>query len=325
MTDFDSGEIPESARPDPQYVGFDLDAVLTAVVGLRAEVPEDAFTAEVLGTERFGSGVVISDDGLVLTIGYLVTEAERVWLTTNSGVAAPAHVVAYDQVTGFGLVQALSRLDVSSVQIAAARGIQVGSQVIAASVGGREQALQTRLAAKREFAGYWEYLLEEALFTVPAHPRWSGAAMLDEQGKLIGVGSLLVQTTSAKGVQQSGNMFVPADLLPPILDDLLRFGRATREPRPWLGFYPAETESGVEITALAPQGPAETSGIDAGDVIVEVAGLRIDDLADLYRKMWDLGPAGTEVPLTVLRDGRPVQLTVVSADRESFLKRPALH
>jgi S1-C subfamily serine protease len=324
MSDIDD-DIPPDARPKQDELGFSLDRAFDAVVGLRSEIPEDAFTAEPLGTERFGSGTVIDRNGLVLTIGYLVTEASRVWLTTARGQVAPAHVVAFDQVTGFGLVQALARLDAEPLAIASSKGAQVGSPVVVAGAGGSSQTLMARLAAKREFAGYWEYLLDEALFTIPAHPRWSGAAMLDETGKLLGVGSLLVQTTAASGATQAGNMFVPADLLPPILDDLLRFGRVDRTPRPWLGFYPTETEEGVAIAATAEQGPAAKSGIDAGDVIVAVAGAEIEDLADLYRKMWKLGPAGTAVPLTLLRDGRPREVTVVSADRDTFLKRPALH
>ncbi len=325
MAELDDGRIPEAARPDPAASGFDLERTLDAVVGLRADVPADAFTAEPLGTDRRGSGVVINDRGLVLTIGYLVTEAASVWLTTNAGEAVPGDVVAYDQATGFGLIQALGRLEVPALEIAAAAGAQVGSPVIIAGAGGRDNALKSRLAAKREFAGYWEYLLEQALFTVPAHPRWSGTGMLDETGKLLGIGSLLVQTTTASGQTQGGNMFVPADLLPPILDELLHFGRVRRTPRPWLGFYPAETDEGIQITATADTGPAAQSGIDAGDVVVEVAGMPVESLADLYRTMWRLGPAGTDVPLTLVRDGRPMQVVVTSADRDDFLKRPALH
>ena len=325
MTDVEDGTIPEDAKPDPSELGFDLDRAADAVVGLRADVPEDAFTAEPLGTERQGAGVVIHENGLVLTIGYLVTEASQVWLSTNRGTAAPADIVAYDQATGFGLLQALGKLDVPALEIAPAAGAQVGSTVVIVGAGGADNAMKSRLAAKREFAGYWEYLLEQALFTVPAHPRWSGTAMLDETGKLLGIGSLLVQTTTAGGQTQAGNMFVPADLLPPILDELVSYGQVRRTPRPWLGFYPAETDEGIEITATADTGPAAKSGIDAGDVVVEVAGMPVESLADLYRTMWNLGPAGTEVPLTVLRDGRARTIRVTSGNREDYLRRPALH
>ena len=325
MTDVEDGTIPEDAKPDPSELGFDLDRTLDAVVGLRADIPEDAFTAEPLGTERQGAGAVIDKSGLVLTVGYLVTEATQAWLTTNQGRAVPADVMAFDQTTGLGLLQALGDLQVPVLDIAPAAGAKVGSRVVVAGAGGRDNAMMSRLAAKREFAGYWEYLLEQALFTVPAHPRWSGTAMLDETGKLVGVGSLLVQTTTASGQTQGGNMFVPADLLPPILEELVSFGQVRREPRPWLGFYPAETDEGIEITATADTGPAAESGIDAGDVVVEVAGMPVESLADLYRTMWNLGPAGTEVPLTVLRDGRARTIRVTSGNREDYLRRPALH
>ena len=248
MTDVEDGTIPEDAKPDPSELGFDLDRTLDAVLGLRADVPDDAFTAEPLGTERQGAGVVIDTSGLVLTIGYLVAEATQVWLTTNRGTAVPADVMAYDQATGFGLLQALGKLDVPALEIAPSAGAQVGSAVVIAGPGGRDNAMKSRLAAKREFAGYWEYLLEQALFTVPAHPRWSGTAMLDETGKLLGVGSLLVQTTTASGQTQGGNMFVPADLLPPILDELVSSwirpsGRADYAQISWSrAIHPGEVE-----------------------------------------------------------------------------------
>src|SRR5207237_4967739 len=105
-------EIPAEIQPKPEDCAFDLERALSAVLGLRATVPEDAFTAGTLGTERAGSGVLIREDGLVLTIGYLVTEAETMWLTSEGGGAVQGHVLAYDQETGCGLVQALGRLNI---------------------------------------------------------------------------------------------------------------------------------------------------------------------------------------------------------------------
>src|SRR5689334_22679927 len=223
---------PVEMRPRPEEWRFDLQKALDSVVGLRAEIPEDAFTAQILGTERAGNGVVIREDGLVLTIGYLITEASAIWLTTNRGAAVAGHPLAYDQATGFGLVQPLGRLDARPLARGSAAACRVGDEVIVAGHGGLAHALKARIIAKREFAGYWEYVLEEALFTAPAHPQWGGAALVGPDGRLLGIGSLLVQE-SAAGKAVDGNMFVPIDLLAPILSDLLTLGRAARPPRAW--------------------------------------------------------------------------------------------
>ena len=318
-------EIPPEAQPRPRELTFDLDAALASVLTLRAEVPPDGFTAPILGTERAGNAVLIDRSGLVLTIGYLITEAETIWLASTRQTVAPGHVVAYDFRTGFGLVQALGRLEVPPIELGSARELRVGEPLIVAAGGGRRGALSARLVGKREFAGYWEYLLDEALFTVPAHPHWGGAACLDRAGRLVGIGSLLVQEAMIQGQPKPGNMIVPIDLLSPILDDLLRLGSIGEPPRPWLGIYLGELEGGVVVTGLAPQGPAHKAGIEPGDLVIEVGGVPIGGLADLYRQLWSLGAAGVPVPLTLLRDGRPRRLTLRSADRESFLKKPSRH
>jgi len=318
-------QIPPQMQPKPAEVAFDLDQALNAVVALKAEVPEDAFTAPVLGTTREGNGVVIGTDGLVLTIGYLVTEAESVWLTGNTGVVVPGHVVAYDQSTGFGLVQALGRLNLPVLARGSSRIAAVGDRVIMASHGGRNHALLAQIAAKREFAGYWEYLLDEAIFTAPAHPHWGGAALIGRDGRLQGVGSLLIQEGGEGGAKQQGNMIVPIDLLEPVLDDLLRLGRVDRPARPWLGIYTMEAEGNLVIASLAEGGPAQRAEIKVGDRIVEVAGEKVMGLAHLFRRIWALGPAGTEIPLTLAREDDVFRIRVRSADRNDFLKKPHLH
>jgi len=315
---------PAEMRPRPEDWRFDLDRALDAMVLLRAEIPDDAFTASILGTERAGNGVVIGENGLVLTIGYLITEASVIWLTTTKGTVVGGTVLAYDQATGFGLVQPLGKLGVKPIERGSAASIRVGENVVVAGHGGRAHALKATVFAKREFAGYWEYVLDEALFTAPAHPQWGGSALIGADGKLAAIGSLLVQEKIDAGTIQ-GNMLVPIDLLGPILDDMVKTGRVQRPPRPWLGMYTTEAGERLVIAGLASGGPAERAGARVGDAVLEVAGAKPKTLADLWRKVWDLGPSGAVVPLKLARDGKINEVRIASADRADFLKKPHLH
>jgi S1-C subfamily serine protease len=315
---------PVEMRPRPEEWRFDLDNALDSVVGLRAEIPEDAFTAQILGTERAGSGVVIRDDGLVLTIGYLITEASTIWLTTNKGNVVGGFPLAYDQATGFGLVHPLGKLGVKAIERGSAGACRVGENVVMAGHGGRAHSLKATIFAKREFAGYWEYVLDEAIFTAPAHPQWGGAALIGADGKLLGIGSLLVQEKIDAGTLQ-GNMIVPIDLLAPILDDMLKLGRPNRPPRPWLGLYATEAGPRLVVAGLASGGPAEKAGLKVGDAILDVAGAKPSSLADLFRRIWASGDAGAEVRLKILRETATREVVMKSVDRNDFLKKPHLH
>ncbi len=298
-----------------------IDPSLRSVVAVRAHIPDDAFTAEGLGTLREGSGVVINEDGLVLTIGYLITEAEEVWLTTHDERVVAAHALAYDQETGFGLVQALQPLDLPALQLGKSGKAQVGDPVVFADGAGR--SIRSSIVAKQEFAGYWEYLLDEAIFIAPAHPSWGGAAMIGADGDLLGIGSLRLQMMRSGNTVEI-NMVVPIDLLPPILDDLLTKGHAERQPRPWLGVFSAESDGDVVVMSVSEDGPAAKAGIQRGDIISDVRDGGVEGLADFYRKLWDAGPAGAEVPMRIVRDGRESWLRVKTADRNKFLKRPMM-
>jgi S1-C subfamily serine protease len=326
MSDNKPWAFDESLQPRADEVGFDLPRAMDAVVLLRAEIPEDAFTGGILGTERVGYGVVIRESGIVLTIGYLITDAETIWLTTNAGAVVPGHALAYDQATGFGLVQALGELRAPALARGSAAAVADGDEVYVLGHGGRAHALKAKLIAKREFAGYWEYLLEEALFTTPAHPQWGGAALVDAGGRLVGIGSLLVQEVLEEGEESvQGNMFVPVDLVEPILEELLAHGRASRAPRPWLGMYTQPTDGRLVVGGLAPGGPAEKAGVHAGDLVLGVGGVRTPSLAEFLRKVWRLGGPGVEVPLMLARQGDVLRLSVRSGDRSDFLKKPRLH
>ena len=314
---------PAEMQPKTDGVRFDLASALRSVVMLRAKIPDDAFTAEILGTERFGNGVVIRDDGLILTIGYLITEAESIWLTANDGTVVPGHPLGYDFASGFGLVLPLGQLGAPALPLGSAAGLAAGDDVVVIGRGGRSHALEAQVFAKREFSGYWEYVLDEALFTTPPHPEWSGAALVDGEGRLIGVGSLFIQE-KVDDDEIRGNMFVPIDLLLPILDDLVTRGRSAAPPRPWLGMYTIEIEGRLMVNALATDGPAERAAIHPGDVVTEVAGQRVAGLAELFRTVWRQGPAGTEIALTLVRNGVPMRVRVRSADRTDFFRKPSL-
>ncbi len=325
--------VPPNLQPRPADYAFDLEAAMSAVVGLRAAIPEDAFTAQVLGTERAGNGVVISDNGLVLTIGYLITEAETIWLSPNTGLPVEGHALAYDQETGFGLVQALARLPVPALPVGNSGKARVGDPVIMAGAGGLNRSIAASIVAKQEFAGYWEYMLDEAIFTAPAHPNWGGAALIGASGQLLGIGSLKLEHGRDSQVEPQGgddisghlNMIVPIDLLKPIFEDLLRHGRPNRPPRPWLGFYAAEIENRIVVIGLAERGPAHRAGLRTGDIVRAIDGADVHSLAAMFRRVWACGPAGVDIPVKVEREGRLVDCRIASADRSSFFKVPRLH
>ena len=301
--------------------GLDLEAISRSVVKLRADVPEDAFTAGVLGSQRTGNGVVINSDGLILTIGYLVTEATDVWLTTPDGRELAAHPLAYDQVTGFGLVLPLENADIAPVPLGSSAELAVGDKAHVVSSPEFAEPQPVQIFARREFAGAWEYLLDDAIFSVPAHPHWSGAALIDGRGCLVGIGSLLVRELTA-GEEVNANMFVPIDLLKPILEELTTRGRTSRQSRPWLGVYAVEMTGKVYVTGVADGGPAHLADIREGDLISHVAEHDVVSLPDFYRRLWAVGPAGSGVPLTAIRGGTRLHLNVRSVDRVDLLKRP---
>jgi S1-C subfamily serine protease len=321
-----SGPLP-ATRPHPKDYSFDLSAVLDAVRPIRSAVPADGHTAATLGTEREGNAVLIDSDGLLLTIGYLIVEATDVIVSDRKGMPVPAQVVGYDHETGFGLVRAARSLDIEPLTISQdVASLETGDEIVIAAQGGLDQAMRGRVAARREFAGSWEYLLEAAIFTVPLHPHWSGAALIDPKtGHLFGTGSLFVQEALGGDEQAPGNMFVPIDLLTPILDDLIALGRPARKPRPWLGMHTTEAMGHLLVAGVHSGGPAENAGVEPGDIIQRVDGQQVRGLSDLYRKMWSAGESGTEIRLAVVRGMEALEIVVRSGDRHRYLKLPQRH
>ena len=297
--------------------------VISSVVAISAIIPDDARTVRTLGGMRSGSGIVIDDDGLVLTIGYLILEAEKAAVTNAEGELVPAALVAYDHATGFGLLRAEQPLGLNPVKLGASADLSEGTNVIVVSKGGPMPVMRARVASRREFAGYWEYLLDNAIFTVPPFPQY-GAALIDRDGRLVGVGSLMVNDAAGPDAPVPGNMFVPIDLLKPILDELLEKGRVSATSHPWLGIYTNENKGRVIVVRLATDGPAAEAGIRPGDIIIGVGGRRVSGIADFYRKIRAQGGAGAEIPidlLPVMEGGLDIKtIKVFSRDRHDWLK-----
>jgi S1-C subfamily serine protease len=323
MPSMSEWKVPPAFQPRPGDYSFDLDTVLNSIVGLHSIIPPDAFLAETLGTERAGNGVLI-DDGLVLTIGYLITEAETVWLHLGDGRVVQGHALGFDSETGFGLVQALGHIDLAPLPLGSSGATKVGDRVVVGGAGGRTRSVASQIVAKQEFAGYWEYLLDEAIFTYPAHPNWGGAGLISAKGELIGIGSLQLER-EREGKAEHVNMTVPIDLLKPVIDDIRKFGRVNKPVRPWLGMYSTEIDNRVMVVGIASRGPAARAELKAGDVILAVNGEKITSQTAFYRKLWALGPAGVDVPLTVYHEGVTLDVTLSSTDRAKLLKAPRLH
>jgi S1-C subfamily serine protease len=294
-------KVPPANQPRAADYGFDLDHALSSVVGLHSIIPSDAFSADTLGTERAGNGVLI-EDGLILTIGYLITEAETVWLHIGDGRVVPGHALGVDNVSGFGLVQALGHMDIDPLPLGSSATTEIGDRVVLGGAGGRTRSVASHIAAKQEFAGYWEYLLDEAIFTHPAHPNWGGTGLISNRGELIGIGSLQLER-ERDGKAEHVNMVVPIDLLKPVLDDLRK----------------------VVVVGISAKGPAARAELKAGDVILAVAGEKVSSQTGFYRKLWSLGSAGVDVPLTVYHEGVTFDVVLASIDRAKLLKAPRLH
>ena len=297
-----------------------IEDLVSAVVRIKTHVTPDGRTVEGLGREREGSGIVIDNDGLVLTIGYLMVEAYAAEVVDNHGRTVPANVVGYDHETGFGLLRTMEPLKLKPMPLGKSADVKERDPVLVASFGGADMVAGAYIVAKREFAGNWEYMLDEALFTAPPHPAWSGAALINREGKLIGVGSLIVGDAIGGSDKTPGNMFVPIDRLLPILGDLISDGRVAGPGRPWLGINTDELRGRLFVSRVTPGGPAEKAGLKRGDVIVSVNGEPPKSLADFYRKVWAQGAAGATVPLDVLQDSQVRRVDVKSINRLDHLK-----
>jgi serine protease Do len=314
-------EPPESSNPSTGVQrGLTLESL--SVVRVRARAVANARSGRTLGLQREGTGVVIDSSGLVLTIGYLITEAEKVELLTSEGKVYPARVVAYDATTGLGLVKGLVNLPIKPIDLGDSSAAREREMVLIVGFDGVAPAY---IVSKRRFVGYWEYLLSEAIYTAPATVNWQGAALLNREGKLIGIGSLAVGNAMDGNGAVPGNMFVPIDIIKPVLGDIIANGQATSKPRPWLGVSSQEAGSNLIVTRVSPEGPADDAGIRAGDIIVGIGGEALKGQADFYKRLWKSGVAGVEIELDVLKGNKVEALKVKSIDRTNYFRVQATY
>ena len=311
----------EARLPGVSNLSPPVAQALSAVVGLKTTIPKDRRSAQTLGTEREGHGALIGDDGLILTIGYLIMEADSVTITDIDGNELPAYIVGYDYESGFGLVRTDRPIDLRPMSFGDSDTLELRSEAYVAGLGGEKATLKVKVAGRREFAGYWEYLLDNAIFTVPAYPLWGGSALIGQDGTLLGIGSLLVQEALGPGAPAfPGNMYVPINRLKPIFQELVANGRLSTPPRPWLGLLTVEHMGQLVVGGISDGGPADRAGLQRGDVLHALDGEVLDDVPDFYRKLWASGPAGTAVTLRMERDNDSFEVTVRTGDRAHYHK-----
>ena len=302
-------------RPAEQV---DAAQTLSAVVRVRAKIVPTARSAETLGMQREGSGVLVRD-GYVATIGYLVIESESIEVTAADGRSVPAALAAYDHASGFGLLKLLAPISGRPLPLGDSSALVEREPALVATSGGEGVNL-VQVVSRRPFSGGWEYMLEAAIFTYPPVMNWSGASLISAKGELLGLGSLIVADAAGTGTQMPGNMFVPAELLKSILEDLIAGGRAAGPARPWLGVNSEEMRGRLFVTRVSPGGPADKAGLKSGDILIGVGSDEVSSLADFYRKVWARGAAGVDVPLRLLQGVQLKELTVRSIDRVEYFR-----
>jgi S1-C subfamily serine protease len=310
------------AQPAPGKSAYQhlIDAA-NAAVTVKTKAIANARSSRTLGDERSGAGVLIAPEGLVLTIGYLILEADQVEVTTARGRTLPATVVAYDHATGFGLLRPIGPLDVKPIKLGSSAGVESLDRLMTVGGAGEDSVTVATVVSRRRFAGYWEYMIDEAIFTSPPRPDHSGAALINKDGELVGIGSLFVMDAAVPGERLPGNMFVPIDLLKPILAEMVRTGQQKGGRRPWIGVSSLEEDGRIKVLRVSDDSPAAQAGIAPGDILLAIGGEKLENLPDFYRRLWSSGAPGVEVQLKVLHGSEIRDVTIKSIDRAELIRR----
>ncbi len=302
---------------------FDIHETVESIVPINTYIPENSFSAEMLGSERSGHGIIIDDDGLLLTVGYLITEADSIWITPKGREPVPGYIVGNDFESGLGLIKPMKPLNLPKIEFGTVTKLKKADKVVLANSTGLASLVESKIISIKEFAGRWEYLVDQAIYTAPALSNWAGSALIGLDGLLYGVGCLLIQDPEAEKEVSACNMFVPTDTIRPYISEIKTFGGRKRPPRPWLGMLVQEEDEVLVITGIFTGCPADDAGLQLGDVITHVGDAPVYKLRELFAEIWQLGHSGVEVPLQLVRDGKEYKVEILSSDRESsFFRGP---
>jgi S1-C subfamily serine protease len=304
---------------------FDVKEKLDSIVAVTTYVPDNSYSADFLGTERSGHGIVIGDEDLIVTIGYIITEAETIWISKNDADAVPGYIIGNDYESGLGLIKPMSRLNLPKIECGTLSDLTVGDPVLIAGHGGLGYMMESYVSQIEEFTGRWEYILDKAIYTSPVHPNWAGAALIGDDGKLYGVGCLLIQEAEESEKILGQNMFVPIDTIIPNLDEIREYGARKKLPRPWLGLLLQEEKAQLVVTGIFTGCPADKAGLKLGDKIAAINNNSVTTLSLFFREIWGMGDSGVDIPLTIQRDSLELVVVVKSSDRETSFRRGSVN
>jgi len=299
-----------------------IEKFYESIVGISSVAVDNARSLATLGKERSGSGIVIDKEGHILTIGYLVIEADTIEITLANGDTYPGKVVGYDHATGFAILKSIVPKKLFPVDLGESEKIKENDVLYILPHLDEGPGSPTKLVSRRPFAGSWEYFLEKPIYTYPFNPHWQGTPLLNEKGQLLGIGSLFIRDSIAEGINSPGNLFVPIELLKPILKDLINEGKRKTKLNPWMGLTPDDSSGKISITRVSKDGPAEAAGIKAGDVLLSVNNKEVKTMQDFYKTAWSLGGPGTKIPINIQREDKNINLIINSIDRMDFFIKP---
>ena len=299
----------------------DVRRIYQSVVKIDSIVPADARTANSLGTIRGGNGIVI-DDKHILTIGYIVVEAETITITLPNGGVVPAELAGYDHTTGFGILKTILPSKLTPLQIGNSDKLNKEDLLYVLPYLTEGAPSAVKMVSRRSFTGWWEYFLDKPIYTHPMNTSFAGSALINEFGELLGIGSLYVSDAAAEGVPMPGNLFVPINDLKPILNDLIVNGKRTADVKPYMGLTSNDDTGKVMVTRVNDDGPAAKAGFKENDIILKVNKINIQDTEKFYKTVWSQGGPGTLLDFEIERNNQIISLKLTTMDRNDFFVKP---